>query len=718
MLLLGASSVPALSQKPALANSNPNKYKPVSDPMPKYGAWHSCRIGGGGYVQNIVLCPSNRHVAYAYVDVGGAYRSNDDGLHWYMINGSLPARLSCYEVRSLSVDPRNDRNILMAVGSQWSAPEGVFSSSNGGKTWRNVLVAPFFGNGPMRDAGVLLTRQPGNPNIVLAASVNAGVYRSTNNGATWANCGLPGLFPTSISFDVKQPTRAYLCASPMTAWFDGGNKTWPGSFFSSENSGKTWSKLSADTPSETVQQADGALIGIFNGTAVRESLDHGVTWANYGQGLPLDPTDKNGSISDTHTSAIASGPGFSVLSTTAGTFYRRSPDRSRWTKIGKAGNNIIRGNWWGARNTGGWSHVGAAVGSVIIDPFNPAHWYFTDWYAAYQSVDSGLHWKPCIDGIESTVIHTVVEDPNIPDVVHLGMADNGYFRSNDGGQTFSQITLGTPDNMKDISVSPVTPNLLYAVGPSGYDWRANQVYVSHDNGNTWSKSSMTGLPDMSLYNCNSITTDPANTSKVYITVSGPVAPDKGGPYSSTDGGDTWSWIGSGLPKSDGFFRSDIFGGVGREIAVAKDGSSVIISHDSQQMWRSAAGSSIWQQCTLKLIGQPGSIVADPFSINRFFVAVHGDGVYRSNDAGENWTKVYNGDAAYVTEDSRHQGRLAVSTGDGIAYSPDNGSVWTQLDNNLPARVDCPICFVGNRLIAGTAGSGAFWINLPVSTKRR
>ena len=44
---------------------------------------------GGGYVQNVVIAPSNPRVWYAYVDVGGPYRSDDAGRHWRPLHGNL-----------------------------------------------------------------------------------------------------------------------------------------------------------------------------------------------------------------------------------------------------------------------------------------------------------------------------------------------------------------------------------------------------------------------------------------------------------------------------------------------------------------------------------------------------------------------------------------------------------------------------------------------------
>jgi hypothetical protein len=55
----------------AAADTPPQKHVEV-----RYGQWRSSHIGGGGYVQRIVLCPSNPKRVYAWTDCCGIYRSD------------------------------------------------------------------------------------------------------------------------------------------------------------------------------------------------------------------------------------------------------------------------------------------------------------------------------------------------------------------------------------------------------------------------------------------------------------------------------------------------------------------------------------------------------------------------------------------------------------------------------------------------------------------
>ena len=89
--------------------------------------WSVLTVYGGGYVQNVVMAPSDTNVWYAYVDVGGPYRSDDAGKHWRALHGGFSIddrERNADHVRSLSVDPQNAIWYLLVlssdgVGFQW-----------------------------------------------------------------------------------------------------------------------------------------------------------------------------------------------------------------------------------------------------------------------------------------------------------------------------------------------------------------------------------------------------------------------------------------------------------------------------------------------------------------------------------------------------------------------------------------------------------------------
>ena len=99
--------------------------------------WKVFPCFGGGYVQNVLIAPSNPKVWYTYVDVGGPYRSDDAGRHWRPLHGNMPAEfrgISGDCLRSMSVDPRDADSFVMCSGNYFENPAGIFVSRDGGRT--------------------------------------------------------------------------------------------------------------------------------------------------------------------------------------------------------------------------------------------------------------------------------------------------------------------------------------------------------------------------------------------------------------------------------------------------------------------------------------------------------------------------------------------------------------------------------------------------------
>ena len=704
--LVSPQKLPIVQKQPVLlVPSIPSAPLPAS-----YGGWHSCKIGGGGYVQNVVFAPSDPKRLYAYVDVGGVYRSDDGGERWRMMNRTL----RIHAVRSLDVDPRNADRLIAAVGDQWdNGAEGICISKDGGETWKLVQKAFFYGNSDYRSAGVVLARDPKNPDMVLAAGAKDGVLRSVDGGTTWQKTtGADGLYPTDIKFS-RDGKRVLLCAHPSKPYHEG---QLTGGYFASNDGGQTWQKMSDEAPTETVQAAKDTArwYGIFEQAPIlRVSTDNGTSWQDFTQGLP-PPGDADNYTSDTRFDGLAVGPDFVTIGSRKGTFYKRPTNGGEWSKIERMGvTEIYEGKtWYGAMQTGKWQHFGSALGSIVIDPKNPNRWFFTDWYAIYQTTDAGKHWNLSMNGVEVTVLHTLTQDPSDPRHVHLGMADNGYLYSDDGGERFVDAYINS--NMKGIAVSPADPTKVYGVGdPANGQWRSNTVYLSADKGKTWAKSPMIGLPDPEKFNRNSIAVDPKDANHVYVAVAETVKPGEGGVYQSTDGGKNWHWLGQGL-EGDGFFRSDIWN-IGREVAVDSAGNLLAISQDKWQVKRFDPKVGKWEDSKVDSPGkvQPRCLFADPKTAGRFFIAAFGDGggIFRTDDAGKSWKRAYNIAAAHIAIDMANPQRIVAGLSEGVVLSRDGGATWQKLDERLPARTECRVAFAGNRVLVGTGGSGAFWIDI-------
>ncbi|HJZ82807.1 MAG TPA: YCF48-related protein, partial [Pyrinomonadaceae bacterium] len=173
----------------------------------------------------------------------GVYKSTDGGKTW--------KRVGLEDTRQISrvrVHPKNPDIVYVAAqGHVWAAnaDRGIFRSKDGGKTWQKVLFRS-------DKAGACdLVIDPTNPNVLYASlwevnrkpwtlesgGAGSGIFKSTDGGDTWTeitrNQGLPrGTIGIS--------GVAVSGANPDRVWAiveaeDGG-------VFRSDNGGRTWTK--------------------------------------------------------------------------------------------------------------------------------------------------------------------------------------------------------------------------------------------------------------------------------------------------------------------------------------------------------------------------------------------------------------------------------------------------------------------------------------------
>jgi photosystem II stability/assembly factor-like uncharacterized protein len=596
----------------------------------------------------------------------------------------------------------------------------VFVSDDAGKTWRQTLAADTDGNSPERAGGFVLVRDPNDADHILAAANGDGVFESHDNGKTWNNRGLEGIQPVHVLIDKTDSTRWWVCAKDYPNGQQQPERfTLRGGLFLTEDAGKTWTQLqtSDDTPSEFVQDPSdpGRLIGICRDYRLLcESLDDGVSWQPLSEGLLTDlETETLPKCSLYQYRALTAGPDFLLTVNTLGDIYRLQAGESQWKPV--IPQMDVRNDipWWGEKS----AKFGLATASVTVSPQDPNTWYLTDFLSVFQTRDAGAHWTRNTEGIENTVVVGLAQDPTNPRVVHAALADIGYLRSDDSGESFHVMAAegfrpntALDRNCRTIAVSPENPARVYATTTQEGHWQIDQLYLSDDNGVSWRPSPMTG----DRYPANTVAVNPADADEVIIGVSGKVAPGKGGVYRSDDGGENWEWIGNGLPLDRPTFGQVIFK-PGPDLAMSADGSMVCFSADGRNLHYYDQPTARWEKASLTWDAstRPQCVVADVHHSGRFYLGIPRQGLYRSDDGGKSWSRLKVPDASGVAVDAAVPGRIAVSLDDAVLFSTDDGESWTALDEQLPLRdYRSTLAFAGDRLIVGTRGNGVFWITLP------
>jgi photosystem II stability/assembly factor-like uncharacterized protein len=397
---------------------------------------------------------------------------------------------------------------------------------------------------------------------------------------------------------------------------------------------------------------------------------------------------------------FAAGPDFLLTASSAGDFYRLDSGAQQWRKIAREGVDF-RG--WTMAGNG--ERFGQALGSISIDPQDPRHWWCTDWFAAYETTDAGAHWTLRIDGLEDTVVHTLVQDVTNPRHIFMGMADDGFFVSDDAGASFRTLHTQS-NNVKVIAYAAARPERMFATGTNNWTWAANQVFDSGDGGKTWAKAPQDGLPDLNKHPANSLVVSPDDPDRVTVALAGPVAAGQGGVYQSTDAGKTWHWIGAGLPAGQALFVESIFNPA-EQLAAGAQGE-LLAACGGAGVYRRPAGATTW--ATVEGVrAAVTSLVADPFTPGRYLVC--GDhGIDEITPQGTR--AIADGRTRYLAADGVVRGRWAATVDDGVNLSTDGGRTWRPLDRALPHALNSnPLAFCGTRLVVGSGGSGCFWIDV-------
>ncbi|HSR99284.1 MAG TPA: hypothetical protein VLM79_19670, partial [Kofleriaceae bacterium] len=195
--------------------------------------------------------------------------------------------------------------------------------------------------------------------------------------------------------------------------------------------------------------------------------------------------------------------------------------------------------------------------------------------------------------------------------------------------------------------------------------------------------------------------DPANANKLYVGSA------SGGVWKTTDGGATFTPIFDGQGSlSAGALALDprdsniLYLGTGE----ANPGSATS-TYPGDGVWKTMDGGATWQHLGLDATIAIGSIVVDPRNPNNVFVAAAGNlfvpgpdrGVYRSQDAGQTWTKVLfvsnTVGAVDLAIDPSNPSRVFATTwerlrtvkersyggaGSALWRSTDGGTTWTKL----------------------------------------
>ena len=189
-----------------------------------------------------------------------------------------------------------------------------------------------------------------------------------------------------------------------------------------------------------------------------------------------------------------------------------------------------------------------------------------------------------------------------------------------------------------IAVNPANPNVIYLGTAGGGAWRTD------DGGASWVPLFDRQL-SLAVGEPGALAIDPSNTDVVYLGTSARVAAQpQAGLFKSTDGGGSWIRLGSGYPAGNTGNAIQFVNQWVNVIIVDPANSNVVYLASTSGCFRSVDGGRNWTVGT-NAGGDARSLTLDtssPAGARILYAGISGRGVFRSNDGGQNWTQILSG----------------------------------------------------------------------------
>ncbi len=325
----------------------------------------------------------------------------------------------------------------------------------------------------------------------------------------------------------------------------------------------------------------------------------------------------------------------------------------------------------------------------------------------WKTTDAGHTWKPIFDDQPTGSIGDVAVAPSDPNVIYVGSGEglqrpdlstgDGMYRSSDGGKTWVHIGLKNAQQIGGIGIDPRNADRVF-VAALGHPYGPNEergVFRSTDGGKNWKKV-LYFDPDTGAIQ---VTVDPNDSRTVYAALwearqgpweNGSWQGPGSGLFKSTDGGDTWKKLTTGLPTFEQ--------GLGRiGFAIAPSNSKVIYatvdSDDASGLYRTDDAGATWRRVNeeRRLISRGddfAEVKVDPKNPETVYVA--DTSFYRSTNGGKDFTCIKGspgGDdyhRAWINPDMPQI--IILAADQGATVTVNGGETWSSWYNQPTAQM--------------------------------
>jgi photosystem II stability/assembly factor-like uncharacterized protein len=445
---------------------------------------------------SVLFHPRDSRIMYASIEPDGAlngiWRSSDGGACWEHLTRGLPSGDNFRRV-SLAFAPSDPDVMYALAASRANRVLGVFRSTNGGNSWREILCGRFPKERQMSYNNAIAIH-PSKPDSVVWGGMK--LYRTDDAGRQWRQITTSD---RSAANYVHNDHHVILWPEPdkIISGNDGGVSV-------SKNGGRTWTERSRGMVTSMfygvgVAPSNGSVFG--GGTQDNGILIAGVGGNYDGEFFGAIPGDGAWIVFDRtdEENVFAAATSFDI-------FHHRSGDPwdfEHWKYIRP------RQISDGERKQRSFT---------VLAKDAPARKGTNQLWAAsarlWRTDSNGRHWRPVSPAFDGSPISAIEISRANPRVMFVGTTSGGIFRSVDGGVTWSQSLSAANIPARPITCIETHPKsaaeVVVTIAASGITGSGVQlrtgdclpyghVFYSCDCGATWDDIDQGTLPNVAFY---------------------------------------------------------------------------------------------------------------------------------------------------------------------------------------------------------------------------